>query len=752
MDPKKLVITYDGKWVGNLYEGGETEFVKICRNLTYSELSKVVQVVANVGLTRFSIELRTLVDTGVRFRLARPKIKDDSDVEMLLCDGGHVPEVFVQQLTAQFQCGGGSNNVLGSIPTTDNVFQTLIGNPDIFEDPTINEDESSIPEYNSHSKYGLDNFNEDYIGDGGSPEGVNDEATYHHGISSNSTYGGRRGSVPPIFTGLSRDTFEDGGINIGDRSETLVSQPWIIPGASNYSFKLVRTEESSSCNRLSKCGMFKSKKALKLALQEYAQKDNFKIHVTRSCTGRYEVGCKDPELSGRSLKPKEIMTDMQVEHRLSLLYTKALRAKGLAEQNIFGSPDLSYRLLPAYCHKLKCINHGTVTAIKMDVDKKFEYLFIAFSASLVRFQTAIHSAVCIDATHLKGRFSCVMFITACQDANNQVFPLAYGWGDVECEDSWTWFLKELKKAIGCPTNCIIIFDHSLAIKVAMAKEYPEIPHGLCGFHMNMNLKNRFKSHVVWNLFHEASRAHKQTEFLENKRELSRVNMQAYEYLMRVGPHRWSSAYCSVRRYGGMTSNIVECMNNCLRYARQLPITTLVEYVREMMQKWFHERRDAASRNTTQMSRWATEKLTKKNKTSHKYTVYPIDHVNFNVKDGEKDGLVNLFEKTYTCKEFQNDLLHCSHALAAIRHCKKNIWRLLFGFYKTSTWLESYFGLIFPIGHSNEWNTLEEVRAKVVLPPDWRSQACRPRNNRVPSVGEHSRRSRYCTICKKSGYN
>ncbi|KAK2652635.1 hypothetical protein Ddye_012491 [Dipteronia dyeriana] len=93
---------------------------------------------------------------------------------------------------AQFQSGGGSNNGLGFIPTTDHVFQTLTGNPIIFEDPTIhevltepyNEDESSIPEYNFHSEYGLEDFDEDYIGDGGSREGVNNEAAYHHGMSS----------------------------------------------------------------------------------------------------------------------------------------------------------------------------------------------------------------------------------------------------------------------------------------------------------------------------------------------------------------------------------------------------------------------------------------------------------------------------------------------------------------------------------------------------------------------------------------
>ncbi|TXG53196.1 hypothetical protein EZV62_022365 [Acer yangbiense] len=157
-----------------------------------------------------------------------------------------------------------------------------------------------------------------------------------------------------------------------------------------------------------------------------------------------------------------------------------------------------------------------------------------------------------------------------------------------------------------------------------------------------------------------------------------------------------------------------------------------------------------------MSRWATEKLTKKNEYSHKYTVRPIDNVNFNVKDGEKDGLVNLSEKTCTCKEFQNDLLPCSHALAAIRYifsfCKKKFVDFCSDFYKTNTWLESYSGLIFPVGHPTEWNTPAEVRSEVVLPPEWRAQAGRLRKIKIPSAGEHGSKTRHCPICKKSGHN
>ncbi|TXG63708.1 hypothetical protein EZV62_010702 [Acer yangbiense] len=135
-----------------------------------------------------------------------------------------------------------------------------------------NEDERSIPDYNPHSEYGLDDFDEDYIGHGGSCEGVNDELAHYHGMDSDTTEGGRSRSLPPVFVGPNRDTCEDDTINVGDR-----------------------TDESSSCNHLSKGGMFQTKKGLKLALHSYALKENFEIRVTRSNLARYEVGCKDPE-------------------------------------------------------------------------------------------------------------------------------------------------------------------------------------------------------------------------------------------------------------------------------------------------------------------------------------------------------------------------------------------------------------------------------------------------------------------------
>ncbi|EOY03330.1 Uncharacterized protein TCM_018255 [Theobroma cacao] len=46
-------------------------------------------------------------------------------------------------------------------------------------------------------------------------------------------------------------------------------------------------------------------------------------------------------------------------------------------------------------------------------------------------------------------------------------------------------------------------------------------------------------------------------------------------------------------------------------------------------------------------------------------VKPIDWVEFKVKDGEMDGLVNLSMKMCSCYEFQTDLLPCIHAIEIV---------------------------------------------------------------------------------------
>ncbi|KAK2648780.1 hypothetical protein Ddye_016269 [Dipteronia dyeriana] len=122
-------------------------------------------------------------------------------------------------------------------------------------------------------------------------------------------------------------------------------------------------------------------------------------------------------------------------------------------------------------------------------------------------------------------------------------------------------------------------------------------------------------------------------------------------------------------------------------------------------------------------------------------------------EGNKDGLVNLSEKTCSCAKFEVDKLPCRHALAAIRYAKKPLPGYYGDCYKTTSWVEAYAGTIFPVGHPSDWNIPEDVRSKVVLPPPFHAQAGRPRKKRFKSVGEHGAMpvlSKYPDACKIAG--
>ena len=92
--------------------------------------------------------------------------------------------------------------------------------------------------------------------------------------------------------------------------------------------------------------------------------------------------------------------------------------------------------------------------------------------------------------------------------------------------------------------------------------------------------------------------------------MSIVKSKAFNKLIKYDVHKWSPAYCPVRQYNLMTTNIAESMNSTLRHALKLSITPLMESIRAMLQKWFHERRILVERTVTPLTRQVSSILRK----------------------------------------------------------------------------------------------------------------------------------------------
>ena len=61
--------------------------------------------------------------------------------------------------------------------------------------------------------------------------------------------------------------------------------------------------------------------------------------------------------------------------------------------------------------------------------------------------------------------------------NGRIFPLAFGVGHSESNDSWEFFFIKLKKAIRDRDDLTIILDKNEGIQNVVQKVYPNIHHG-----------------------------------------------------------------------------------------------------------------------------------------------------------------------------------------------------------------------------------------------------------------------------------
>ncbi|KAK2655990.1 hypothetical protein Ddye_009042 [Dipteronia dyeriana] len=258
-------------------------------------------------------------------------------------------------------------------------------------------------------------------------------------------------------------------------------------------------------------------------------------------------------------------------------------------------------------------------------------------------------------------------------------------------------------------------------------------------------------------------------------ELRNLYPNAYDYVIDVGPYKYSRVHYPDRRYRVMTINATECINSCLKFARQSSMLTLVEFIRNMLQRWFHDRYRAAQVMHHQLTEETRLVILKFMEKYNFMTVNPVGWNIFSVKRFGKQWTVDLTRKTCTCNKFQLDHLPCSHSLVAARyiihfsvrlillkresHCFYCFYRdrnmdftfLSVDYYKRKTLTDMYSVPIMPVEHPSTWIMPSDIAERVVLNPISRRQACRPKVGRNISSSEMTT-TQNCRRCGQPGQN
>ncbi|XP_020415435.1 uncharacterized protein LOC109947963 [Prunus persica] len=364
--------------------------------------------------------------------------------------------------------------------------------------------------------------------------------------------------------------------------------------------------------------------------------------------------------------PSDIMKDVKHNFGCTIHYSKAWKARELALLSIRGSAEEAYYILPAYCYELERMNPGTKTHIRTDENNHFVYLFMAVGACIRGFRSSMRPVIAVDATHLKSKYKGVMFVANAFDGNRNIYPLAFGIGDLETDASWHWFFTKLHEAIGeCP-NLVIISDRNVSIENVWNKIFPTAQHGICFYHMKGNMKRTCKlkkrDHILMH-FEKAAKSYSIAEFDCHFRKIKRKEHVA-QYLEDAGLHKWSRAHMDGRRYNVMTTNIAESINSVLRFTRMLPVVHLIGEIVNLLVKWFTERRELALNCTTTLCpNFGEKKLRNRLEDVARMNVVKVNNAQYNVLDGDMDDLVDLMNNSCSCRKFQLEQLPCKHVVA-----------------------------------------------------------------------------------------
>ncbi|KAJ6801004.1 uncharacterized protein M6B38_199310 [Iris pallida] len=467
-------------------------------------------------------------------------------------------------------------------------------------------------------------------------------------------------------------------------------------------------------------------------------------------------------------KPKEILEEIHRMHGITLSYKQAWRGKERIMATVRGSFEEGYRLLPQYCEQVKRTNPGSIASVYGNADDHcFRRLFISFYASIYGFVNACRPLIGLDRTLLKSKYLGTLLFATGFDGDGALFPLAFGVVDEESDENWIWFLSELHTLLEANTENMprltILSDRQKGIVDGVDFNFPTAFHGFCMRHLSDSFRKDFSNTMLVNLLWEAAHALTVIEFESKILEIEEISQEAAFWIRRIPPRLWATAYFEGTRYGHLTANIAESLNNWILEASGLPIVQMLECIRRQLMTWFNERREMSMQWTTTLVPSAEQRVSEAMERARGYQVGRANEAEFEVvSPHEGSNIVDIRNRCCLCRGWQLYGLPCAHGVAALLSCRQTVHRFTESCFTVTTYRKTYLETIHPIPDKSMWKELsmnggqsegDGDRAEdVINPPKSLKPPGRPRKKRVRAEDRgRMKRVVHCSRCNQTGH-
>ena len=203
--------------------------------------------------------------------------------------------------------------------------------------------------------------------------------------------------------------------------------------------------------------------------------------------------------------------------------------------------------------------------------------------------------------------------------------------------------------------------------------------------------------------------------------------------MQRDPATWARAFFSENtKSDAIQNNICESFNSYINAAREMPILSMVEWIRRRLMKRIYVKASAMKKYRGEICPNAQENLEHKKVESKDCFCTPAGELRYEVDFGDTRNVVDLAKRTCSCRFWDLTGIPCKHTVSAIWTNREKPEDYVHKYYSKATYMAVYKHLIMPVPSKDQWETsnFPDVHPNMVRKP-----AGRPKKKRIRTADE-----------------